>query len=211
MGELFLASNFYIVAPMVARILHEKQKGKKVMFIATAAEREEGDRSWLEDDRNALRDIGLEPIEYTITNKKKGDFEKDFKDIQYVFVSGGNTFYLLERAQQSGFIPFITNFMRQEGSVYFGSSAGAAIAGDDIYALINLDDPEKAPGLNGYKAFSLIDVTILPHWGNEHFKDRYLKRGLAHVYNNQHKIIFLTDDEFLYTQDGESFRLVKTG
>src|SRR6185437_3963870 len=107
------------------------------------------------------------------TGKAQEDFEKDFQDINYIFVSGGNTFYLLEKAQQSGFIPFIKKYMEGD-HVYFGSSAGAAIAGADIYPLINLDDSKKAPHLDGYKGFNFTDLCLLPHWGSAYFKDHYL-------------------------------------
>lgn len=204
MGKLFLASNFYIVSPMVGRILQDKQKGKRVIFITTAAEVEEGDKGWLEDDKNALRQIGLELIDYTLTGKTEIDFKKDFQDIHYVFVSGGNTFYLLQQAQQSGFISFINQYM-QNDNVYFGSSAGSAIAGKDIYPLRNLDDEEKAPHIHGYKGFGFVDLVLFPHWGSKNFKDRYLNQRLEHAYTDEHKLMFLTDKQFLYIDESGSY------
>ena len=208
MGKLFLTSQFAVVAPMITRILHDVPKGQKVLFIKTAAEAEEGDKKWLEDDRNVLRKIGLDPVDYTIAGKKESDFVKDFQDIHYVFISGGNTFYLLEKAQESGFIPFVTQFM-QGDNVYFGSSAGSAIAGADIYPLLNLDEEEKAPKLKGYKGFGFIDLSLLPHWGSEKFKDRYLNRGLAHVYDDKYKLVFLTDNQFLYVEPDGSYSILE--
>ena|SRR5258706_14255169 len=209
MGKLFLASNFYIVAPMVARILQDKQKSKKVIFITTAAEGEDGDKMWLDDDKNALIKIGLEPIEYTITGKKEADFIEDFQDIEYVFISGGNTFYLLEQAQQSEFIPFINQYIQNNDTVYFGSSAGSAIADADIYPLLHLDDPEKAPKLKDYKGFGFIDLCLLPHWGSENFKNRYLNKRLGHIYNDKYKIVFLTDNQFLYVKSDGSYSILE--
>lgn len=208
MGKLFLTSQFAVVAPMIARILHDVKKGQKVLFIKTAAETEEGDKKWFEDDKNALRKIGLDPVDYTIAGKKDSDFVKDFQGIHYVFVSGGNTFYLLEKAQESGFIPFIAHFM-QEDNVYFGSSAGAAIAGADIYPILNLDEEAKAPKLKGYKGFGFTDLCLLPHWGSEKFKDRYLNKGLAHAYSNKYKLVLLTDNQFLYVESSGAYSILE--
>lgn len=207
MGKLYLASQFQNVVSMVSIELKNKQKGRKVLFITTAAEGEEGDRQWLEGDRNALRDIGLETIDYTITDKKQSAFEKDFKDINYVFVSGGNTFYLLEKAQESGFINFIRKYM-QNDNVYLGSSAGSAIAGPDIYPMLPLDSPEKAPNLRGYKGFGLIDLVILPHWGSEKFKELYLSHRLEHAYSENYKLILLTDYQCVSVDSDGSYRIL---
>ncbi len=207
MGKLFLASSFKNVAPMVSRKLKNEQKDKKILFITTAAEGEEGDKQWLEDDRNALQGIGLETIDYTITGKKQSDFVKDFQNIQYVFVSGGNTFYLLEKAQESGFINFINEYI-QKDNVYFGSSAGSIIAGPDIYPVLRTDTLEKAPNLKGYEGFGFIDLVILPHWGSDKFRDLYLNYRLEHVYNEYHKLILLTDYQFVYVENDGSYRIL---
>lgn len=209
MGKLFLASAFSEVYPIISRLLNGAQKGEKVLCITTAAEDEDGIRQWLQDDIDALKKIGFEPIIYTITNKKRADFTKDFENISYVFMSGGNTFYLLEKAQQSGFIPFIIKFMQQKNTVYFGSSAGAAIAGADIYPLLNLDDPEKAPNLKGYEGYGFIDLCLLPHWGSRNFKNRYLNKGLGHMYNNKYKLVFLTDNQFLYVKTDGTYSILE--
>jgi dipeptidase E len=207
MGKLFLASSINNVTPMISRELKGGQKGKKVLFITTASEVEEGNKQWLEEDKKALKNIGLETIDYTITGKSKNDFVKDFKDIHYVFVSGGNTFYLLEKAQQSGFINFINGYMQKE-NVYFGSSAGAAIAGPDIYPLFKVDSPEKAPNLKGYKGFGLIDLVILPHWGSEDFKELYLNHRLEQAYGDKCKLILLTDYQYISVENDGSYKIL---
>jgi dipeptidase E len=207
MGKLFLASSINNIASMISRELKGGQKGKKVLFITTASEVEEGDRQWLEKDKKALKNIGLETIDYTIAGKSKNDFVKDFKDIHYVFVSGGNTFYLLEKAQQSGFINFINDYM-QKDNVYFGSSAGAAIAGPDIYPLLRVDSPEKAPNLKGYQGFGLIDIVILPHWGSEDFKELYLNHRLEQAYGDKYKLVLLTDYQFISVDNEGSYKIL---
>ncbi len=209
MSELFLASNFYTVSSMVSEILHHKQRGKKTLYITTAAEGEEGDKTWLDDDRNALQKIGLESTDYTVTGKTQEDFAKDFKDIQYILVSGGNVFYLLEKAQQSGFISFISQYMRDNDVVYCGSSAGAAVAGADIYPLQALDDPKKAPDLKGNKGFGFVDLCLLPHWGSENFKDRYLNGGLVHAYGDKYKLVLLTNNQFLHVDENGAYRILE--
>ena len=207
MGRLFLASNLQNVTRMISRQLKNEQKGKKVICVITASEAEEGDKQWLQDDITALQDMGMDTTEYTITGKKQSDFVKDFKDITYVFVSGGNTFYLLEKAQESGFINFIREYIKQ-GNTYFGSSAGSVIAGPDIYPVLRLDSLEKAPHLKGYKGFGFIDLVILPHWGSDKFRNLYLNHRLEHAYNENYKLILLTDYQYLCVDSNGSYQIL---
>lgn len=54
MKRIFLASAVSFVAKHIAKHLDEPANEMSLVFIPTAAEAEEGDKQWLEDDRNAL-------------------------------------------------------------------------------------------------------------------------------------------------------------
>lgn len=203
MSTLFLTSNFCTVAPKIATLIESSTKPAKALFITTAAEAEEGDKKWLNDDRTALMSLGFEVIDYTITGKTSTDFIVDFTDIKVVLVSGGNVFYLLEKAQLSGFIPFILKFVSLPGNIYIGSSAGAVITGPDIAPFSILDQPSAAPNLRTTTGFCFTDLLLFVHWGSDSFKNSYLQ-AVSTLYQVSRKSILLTNHQFLYVKDGAS-------
>jgi hypothetical protein len=59
MKHLFLTSSVNAVARDIARRVN-LSKGKRLVFIDTAAEPETDDKTWLKNDRQALVDAGFE-------------------------------------------------------------------------------------------------------------------------------------------------------
>lgn len=200
MKRLFLTSSVNFVAGDIVKKLGSEVRGKNLVFINTAAEPEEGDKQWLIDDRQSLVDAGFKVTDYTFTDKSKEQVRQDLQKFDVIFVSGGNTFYLLEKIQQSGAAEIIRNFV-DNGKVYIGSSAGTVIAGPDIYPSYNLDDASKAAGIKGYEGLGLTDIVVLPHWGSEYFRELYLNKRLEHAYTVKHKIILLTDYQYVEVKD----------
>lgn len=202
-GKIILASSIADVSDAIKREL-EKISQKKALFIRTAAEAEEGAKWWLDKDRKALIDAGLEVKDYTLTDKSKEEVQKALRMIDVVCVGGGNTFYLLEKMRACAFEELIIEFMT-DGKVYIGSSAGSIVAGPDIYPAYRIDEIKKAPNLTDYKGLTLVDFVIMPHWGSDYFRNLYLNERLAHVYDHpENKIILLADDQYVVTLDGWS-------
>lgn len=201
MSTLFLTSNFSSVSTTIDTFLDANLKKSKALFIYTAAEVEKGDKTWLNDDREALQKMGFEVIDYSITGKTVDDFQKDFEEVRVVVVSGGNVFYLLEKAQESGFISFIQDFAERPGNVYIGSSAGAVITGPDIQPFSILDDPSAAKNIQTTKGFCFTDLYLFVHWGSENFKTSYLQ-GMPRLYQEMGKTVLLTNHQFLYVNNG---------
>jgi dipeptidase E len=197
MKQLFLTSSVNYVAKDIATRM--ETKGKKLVFIDTAAEIETGDKGWLDDDRKSLVRVGFLVTDYTISNKTKDELARDLAVYDAIYVSGGNTFYLLQQAQLSGFIDVIRDLVINKEKTYIGTSAGSIIAGPDTYPTFRLDNASLAPELNGYKGFKLVNFCILPHWGSEHFKALYLNKRLDHAYDvNQVPLLALTDSQYVH-------------
>lgn len=201
MKTLFLTSIAGLVVSDIVKNLDPALTNRKLVFITTPAEAEEGEKKWLKDDKKALENAGFEVFVYTISGKTADQIRKDLSEVGFICVSGGNTFYFLEKAQESGFIEVIRDFVLKEGKVYIGSSAGSVVAGPDIYPAYNIDDFSKAPNLKGYKGFALADFVTLPHWGSEHFKDLYMNERLEVAYKIDNKIILLTDNQYIFIKD----------
>ncbi len=195
---LYLTSSVQKVAHQVAKKIDKK--GAKLVFISTAAEVEEGDLKWKEDDKQSLIDSGFEVTEYTITGQNKEEIKNFLKDFEIIYFSGGNTFYLLEKIQQSDCRDVIIDYVKN-GKIYIGSSAGSVIAGPNIEPVRDLDNISKAPNVIDYAGLGLVDFVVFPHWGHELFKEKYLKHRVIHTYNEDNKIILLTNNQYIEVKD----------
>jgi dipeptidase E len=183
------------------------RKDAKLVFITTAAEVEEGDLKWKDDDRQSLVDAGFQVTDYTITGQNREEIKNFLKDFDIIYFSGGNTFYLLEKIQQSNCRDVITDFVKN-GKIYIGSSAGSVIAGPNIEPLRDLDNYKKAPNLEDFSGLGLVDFVVFPHWGHELFRDRYLNHRIHHTYNEENKIILLTNNQFIQVKD-DWYRIIE--
>lgn len=204
MKKLFLTSTASSVVSDIVKYLPRRRLS--LVFIKTAAEVEKGDLWWLKKDRKSLVDVGFTVTDYTITGKTRQVIQQDLKKYDILFFSGGNTFYLLEKIQHSGCASVIKDFV-ESGKIFIGSSAGSIIAGPDTYPLYRLDNVKKATHLKGYEGLSLVDFVVFPHWGTDDFKELYLNRRLAHAYTTKHKIILLTDNQYIRVE-GDMYKIV---
>lgn len=200
MKQLFLTSTIDVVARDIATKM--ETQGKKLVFIDTAAEVETGDKQWMRDDRQALVEIGFVVTDYTISKKTKIELERDLAGYDAIYVSGGNTFYLLQQAQLSGFTEVIRDLVLKQSKTYIGTSAGSQIAGPDISPTILLDEVSLAPELKGYAGFGLVNFCIFPHWGSANFKEKYLNRRLEQAYTDQSvPLVVLTNSQYVWVRD----------
>ncbi len=130
----------------------------------------------------------------------------DLKDVDVIYVSGGNTFYLLEKIKESHFDKVVKDYVKK-GKIYIGTSAGSIVAGPDIYPVYYLDAAKEAKKLKNYKGMGLVDFTILPHWGSKHFRKRYLDQRLKHIYKIGYKLILLNDNQYVSIID-DNYKII---
>jgi len=81
----------------------------------------------------------------------------------YIFVSGGNTFYLLQELRRKGADALITEQIRA-GKLYIGTSAGSVILCPDIEFVKEMDYSHAAPELQSFTGLNIVDFYILPHY-----------------------------------------------
>ncbi|MFH0874098.1 MAG: Type 1 glutamine amidotransferase-like domain-containing protein [Candidatus Komeilibacteria bacterium] len=197
--ELFLTSSIHAVAHDIAKRV-DLPVSNKLVFIDTAAEPkwERSDMTWLKNDRQALVTAGFEVTDYTITGKAEKQLADDLQGFAYIYMCGGDTVYLLEQSQKSGFLAVIKDLIRNKGKIYIGTSAGSIIAGPklpDYFA-------SEAADLENQICYNFVNFTILPHWGSENFKDRYLNERLKIVYrDNQVPLLLLTNNQYVHIKD----------
>jgi dipeptidase E len=206
MKKLFLTSVACKVLDKFVELLDCPPSDLTVAFIPTAADVYEN-KSFVDDDRNKLSELGFKILDINITNKTEEILQEQMKDIDIIFVAGGNTFYLLEKALASGFDKIVKKLV-ESGKYYIGSSAGSVLAGLTIEPVKLLDDPSKAQNLKSFDGLKLIDKIILPHCGNEKYQDK-MNQILKDYSDVKDKIIKLTDNQAAIIND-EAIKIISS-
>jgi dipeptidase E len=169
MLKLFLASFFSGVAGAFPAFTHYKYVGKKVVFIPTASLPEKV-TFYVGTDKKALEKLGMSVEELEISTAPKDEIADKIFGADYVFVSGGNTFFLLQELRRTGTDKLIVEHIRK-GKLYIGASAGSMILSKNIEYVKHMDNPADAPDLNGdFTALSVVDFNIVPHCTNAPFR-----------------------------------------
>jgi len=162
MRKLFLASSFSEVASLFPKFAGEEIKGKRITFIPTASLVEEV-RFYVDDDRKAFEELGIIVEELEITAASPDKILEVLNRNDYIFVSGGNTFYLLQELRRKGADTLITEQIRA-GKLYIGTSAGSIILCPDIEFVKEMDYSHAAPELQSFTGLNIVDFYILPHY-----------------------------------------------
>ena len=162
MRKLFLASSFSEVASLFPKFAGEEIKGKRITFIPTASLMEEV-RFYVDDDRKAFEELGIIVEELEITAASPDKILEVLNRNDYIFVSGGNTFYLLQELRRKGADILITEQIRA-GKLYIGTSAGSIILCPDIEFVKEMDYSHAAPELQSFTGLNIVDFYILPHY-----------------------------------------------
>ena len=162
MRKLFLASSFSEVASLFPKFAGEEIKGKRITFIPTASLVEEV-RFYVDDDRKAFEELGIIVEELEITAASPDKILEVLNRNDYIFVSGGNTFYLLQELRRKGADALITEQIRA-GKLYIGTSAGSVILCPDIEFVKEMDYSYAAPELQSFTGLNIVDFYILPHY-----------------------------------------------
>jgi dipeptidase E len=169
MKNLFLASYFSPVAKLFVEFTQNTCAGKKVVFIPTASVPEKV-TFFVDGDRKALKKLGLIIDELEVSKASKDEIVNKITNADYIFVAGGNTFYLLQELKRSGADKLIVEHINK-GKIYISTSAGSIIVSKNIEYIKLMDDPAVAPDLDDdFSALGIIDFCIVPHCTNFPFK-----------------------------------------
>lgn len=207
MKHLFLTSSIGIknVGESIrSRLGHNKDL--KIAFIITPVEgdSDQEDLSWVQEDRDGLNNNGFITFDYTITNKSNSQIRADLRGIEVLYISGGNEFYLKEKANENNFGDIVHELVNS-GVIYIGTSAGSIIAGTDMRATTQLSDLDTLKNPADTTGFGLVNFTILPHWGSDNFKTRWLTDiSFDYMFKEKTPLIALNNYQYIEVIKDES-------
>ncbi|UNG18747.1 Type 1 glutamine amidotransferase-like domain-containing protein [Stutzerimonas zhaodongensis] len=167
--NIFLTSSFADVADLFVAFTQGECRGKRVTLIPTASLAEEVN-AYLIAAKDALVEAGLVIDELEVSAASREEIVGKLERNDYIYVAGGNTFFLLQELKRTGAGKLIAEQVRA-GKCYIGESAGSAVLAPSIEYLQRLDDPSAAPDLDSFASLALIDFYPLPHYGNPPFKE----------------------------------------
>ncbi len=209
MRHFFLSSAVGIdgVAQSIRAHLGHNNKLKTV-FITTPVEVEDmSDDSWYQDDRRSLIENGFNIFDYTITGKSEADIRHDLSDIDAMYISGGNEFYLKQQANKNNFGQFVREFV-ESGKPYIGTSAGSIIMAPDMTPALHITDIKNCPEpITDFTGFGIVDFLLMPHWGSEDFKALYLGERKDKLFTEKWRTILLNNYEYIEVLD-DQFKIV---
>ena len=177
MANIFLCSYFAEVASKINEVIDFQ--GKHVVFIDTAAKFEEVNFyvdeavEILENFGSKLRHLDVscaQSLAVPVSEKDElfcnDEILSAISQCDIIYISGGNTFYLLNELRKSRVWQAIKNAVKA-GKIYIGESAGAIVAAPDTRYATPMD--ENSPNMSDFTGLNLVDFCVVPHFGCEPF------------------------------------------
>ncbi|AKD38973.1 peptidase S51 [Pasteurella multocida subsp. multocida OH4807] len=174
-------------------------KGKKIAFIPTAS-RVEPIRFYVDEAKQALVDNGAELDELDLTTATQTEIEGKLTKSDIIYVSGGNTFFLLQELNRTGAREHIIQHVNA-GKGYIGESAGAMIMAADIEYVKLMDSVASAPHLTDYRALNLVDFYPVPHYTNFPFIEA--TQHILEIYGSRLNLLPINNDQAIMVHNGQ--------
>lgn len=164
MGTIILTSNGFTEPAIATKFLNlvGNTADKRVAIITTAAENTNANK-YVKLAHAQLTKMGFSSIQ-DVDLKTEPNY--DFSNYDVIYVSGGNSFKLLQFAKLAHFKLTVENLLSR-GGCYVGVSAGSIIMGP----LINIADEVCADvnqvGLTDLTGLGIVPLIVLPHYTSE--------------------------------------------
>lgn len=209
MQKLFLASLFKEVAPIFAGFANENLAGKTVTFIPTAA-LPDNLSFHIEYSKKLLSEMGLIVDELEITTASYSEIRSKLENNDYIYVAGGNTFFLLQEMNRSGAGKLVQTQINA-GKLFIGESAGAILLAPDIEYARDTDNPLEAPQLKTFEALDMIDFYPVPHYKNDPLGEavemvisKYGNKLPLVPFSNSQAILVVGKEKQIVSKDGQA-------
>ncbi|WP_455256305.1 Type 1 glutamine amidotransferase-like domain-containing protein [Porphyromonas sp.] len=196
---LFLCSSFADVAPLFEQACPIELQGKVVTFIPTAST-PESYKEYVKLGQESLEELGLKVAPLDVATASSEEIRSTLSEGDLIYVSGGNTFYLLQELKRKGADKLIQEEI-EGGKPYIGESAGAMILAPSIEYVRLMDETHVASKLASFAALGLISRCPLPHYRSFPFED--VGEEILATYGEKLPLVPITNDQAIIVRGGE--------
>lgn len=162
MRKLLLASNGRTALDLMLKIVGPTLKNTEIAWI-TSAKKGVDDLTYLKDRLEHAAKLGLGLVEIDLDDFKEESLRKKLNDYDFIFVDGGNPFYLLNAARNSGFDKVLPQLLKQ-GIFYIGASAGAYLLCPTIEMSTWITPQRNRFGVKDFTALNQVPFLIKAHY-----------------------------------------------
>ena len=201
---MILTSSLYESIELVKKFLDKNTESKKILFIPTAANVEEY-KKYVHLTQKVFEDFSYEVENFDVSIFSEEIAKEKLSEAKIVFISGGNTFYLLQELKRKNLIPYLKERI-ENGLLYIGESAGSVIAAPDIEYASIVDDTTLATELDDYTGLNLVDFYIIPHFEEEPFVES--SRNTVELYKDKLDLKLINNKEAILVENN-NFTIIK--
>ena len=202
--NMILTSSLYESIELVKKFLDKNTESKKILFIPTATNVDEY-KKYIHLTQKAFEDFGYEVENFDVSIFSEEIAKEKLSEAKTVFISGGNTFYLLQELKRKNLTSYLKERI-ENGLLYIGESAGSVIAAPDIEYASIVDDKTLATELDDYTGLNLVDFYIVPHFEEEPFVES--SRNTVELYKDKLDLKLINNKEAILVENN-NFRIVK--
>lgn len=146
------------IAAIFIREMNKNPKGCKGLVVAYANTRTE--EYFANEARRDLVRMGCRHV-CVVNMKNHFDIGK-FRNFDFIYVCGGNTFSIMKKLKETKMDKFIISQVKK-GAMYVGVSAGSIVAGRTIEIAKEAGDANDV-GLKNMKGLGLTEISVFPHF-----------------------------------------------
>ena len=201
---MILTLSLYESIELVKKFLDKNTESKKILFIPTATNVDEY-KKYIHLTQKVFEDFGYEVENFDVSIFSEEIAKEKLSEAKTVFISGGNTFYLLQELKRKNLTSYLKERI-ENGLLYIGESAGSVIAAPDIEYASIVDDKTLATELDDYTGLNLVDFYIVPHFEEEPFVES--SRNTVELYKDKLDLKMINNKEAILVENN-NFRIVK--
>ena len=202
--NMILTSSLYESIELVKKFLDKNTESKKILFIPTATNVDEY-KKYIHLTQKVFEDFGYEVENFDISIFSEEIAKEKLSQAKIVFISGGNTFYLLQELKRKNLTSYLKERI-ENGLLYIGESAGSVIATPDIEYASIVDDKTLATELDDYTGLDLVDFYIVPHFEEEPFVES--SRNTVELYKDKLDLKLINNKEAILVENN-NFTIIK--
>ena len=202
--NMILTSSLYESIELVKKFLDKNTESKKILFIPTATNVDEY-KKYIHLTQKIFEDFGYEVENFDVSIFSEEIAKEKLSETKTVFISGGNTFYLLQELKRKNLTSYLKERI-ENGLLYIGESAGSVIATPNIEYASIVDDKTLATELNDYTGLNLVDFYIVPHFEEEPFVES--SRNTVELYKDKLDLKLINNKEAILVENN-NFTIIK--